>query len=118
MSNLYPINEAQTAVEGKIRVVFSDGTLSEKEQQVRELLDLSGLDLFSTSLPWRIEWPQGIPIIGNSETLRLAGTDILSQLVTLARTMPSETRISLEIDAARLPAPRAQAARLETIEGG
>ncbi len=102
----YPVAEIRTAIEGAASELFSEGMLSEKISQAARLMQLSGLDLYSTAVPWRISSGNGSPVEGFSETLRFAARDIHAYLVTFSKVAFSKARVRIEIDRARLPEVR------------
>ncbi len=78
-------------------------SLTELHEFIAPIIDMLGIDSFTTRLPWQIEFQGGEIIEGLSENLKFAAQDISAQLSRmLAMGIAAETQVALSVSDARL----------------
>ncbi len=102
MSTHYPLEQIKDAIRHAAEKLFSEGSLADQTNFASALSVMPGLDLFPTTVPWRIEPAGAKAITGFSETLRDAAKDIHAQMVALGRVEPPTLVVSVALDEARL----------------
>lgn len=104
MASLSP-DQIRSLVEEKFSRSFSGNfmSLAALHELVAPIIDMQGVDSFTTRLPWEIEVQGGEIIEGLSENLKFAAKDISSQLQRmLAAGIPPEAMIALSVSEKRL----------------
>ncbi|MES2985281.1 MAG: hypothetical protein V4735_08855 [Pseudomonadota bacterium] len=100
-----PPDQLRAAIEERMLALFSgnQSSLIALRDAALALIDMSGIDSFTTRLPWEIEVQGGEIIDGLSENLTFAARDIVAQLQhMLAMGISAQMQVALSVSEQRL----------------